>query len=63
MTSDTKSKLDSIWREIELKGTECRRAWGCGFPLISIALLKPFWDRAVEEACKEGDETVNETVK
>lgn len=37
-----------IWDQIESKSKQCQRAWGMGFPVISVTLLKQILKR--EEA-------------
>ena len=36
---------DNIWQQIEKTSLECRVAWGMGFPVISITLLKQILKR------------------
>ena len=39
-----------IWDEVEKKALQCKHAWGMGFPIISVTLLKQILKR--EEADK-----------
>ena len=34
-----------IWAKIEKKAGECKVAWGMGFPIISVTLLKQILKR------------------
>ena len=34
-----------IWAQVEKKALECKHAWGMGFPIISITLLKQILKR------------------
>jgi hypothetical protein len=35
-----------VWNAVMAEAAQCRRTWGMGFPVISLELLKPFWERA-----------------
>lgn len=39
-----------VWEHVEQTARECKKAWGMGFPVISITLLKQILKR--EEADK-----------
>lgn len=39
-----------LWEEVEKTANECKKAWGMGFPIISLTLLKQILKR--EEADK-----------
>lgn len=39
---------EQVWRELEAKAKACQRTWGLGFPVISVALLRPFIKRLLE---------------
>lgn len=47
-----------IWKQIEKKAAECKHAWGMGFPIISVTLLKQILKR--EEADKPNRSIDNE---
>lgn len=40
----------AVWAKVEKKALECKTAWGMGFPIISVTLLKQILKR--EEADK-----------
>lgn len=45
--------MNKTWKEIEKKAKECQKWWGMGFPVISLELLKPLFDRAIKQAVEE----------
>lgn len=42
------AESDGVWGEIEAQAKSCQKTWGMGFPVISLAILKPMWDRLHE---------------
>ena len=49
---------NDIWKQVESKSKQCQRAWGMGFPVISITLLKQILKR--EEVSKPRHSINNE---
>ena len=51
LTDDNSIKIPAeVWAKVEKTAKECKVAWGMGFPIISITLLKQILKR--EEASK-----------
>lgn len=41
--------MNETWKEIEKIANECQKWWEMEFPLISLDLLKPLFDKAIDK--------------